>query len=897
MARPKKKKELDIDYTEYPRKVLSGEIVAGEYVRLSCQRFLDWMERKDIEFRKDKVDHVVNFISKLKHYKGSNAGQHFKLEPFQQWLTAGIFGFYWKGTDKRVVRNVWIELSRKNGKDININTPIITPSGWRTMEDIHVGDYVYSVDGKPTRVTNESPIYTDHECFEITFMNGEKVIAGAEHQWTVTKYHKNTKTMTTIQLFEDGVTNIRKDGYMEYKYALPRVKPLEFEEQDTPIDPYTFGVWLGDGTTANFQLNLNGDDVEEICGYIPYEAKNIKRCQNENCFAVSYRWNDEISKYINSFKTKSIPSEYLFNSHEKRLALLQGLMDTDGTVTPNPNNNGVMCEFVQKNDNIADGLCFLLSSFGIKYKRVIKTPTIDGEEKDDVNRITFSVDKSFPLFKLTRKQNKLKDKKKSGRIVIKSIERVETVKTKCIEVDNPSHLYLIGNTMIPTHNSFFASAIALYGLIADGEQGSEVDFVANTRKQAGIAFEMAHTMAKQLDPTGKILKRYRDQIKFPYTNSVLQVLSSDSNSNDGFNSHITVCDEVHAYGVDSSGSNGMVQVMRSSQGNRTNPLMIYITTAGFNLYGFAFPFRSTILEVLKGKKKDDTLFAAIYCLDAEDDYADENVWIKANPNLDVTCSRDYLKQQVEQAKNMVSFEISTRTKNFNEWLSMSDVDAWIDQASLINVTRKWDYNMFNGREVFAYMGLDLSAVSDLTALSTMVEFDNKMWFKVEYFLPEDALKKGPNAEQYKEWHRLGFLNVTDGNVVNYDAVAKKISDINQSMPISMVAYDKWNSIPFLSTFQNMGLPMQPYSQSIGNFSIASKELERRIKRGEVILDDNPITRWCYDNVILKTDWNDNIKPIKSNKSSEKKIDGVIAMIQSLGGWLATNHYGAEIFVV
>lgn len=561
MARPKKKKELDIDYTEYPRKVLSGEIVAGEYVRLSCQRFLDWMEREDIEFRKDKVDHVVNFISKIKHYRGGNAGQHFHLEPFQQWLTAGIFGFYWKGTDKRVVRNVWIELSRKNGK---------------------------------------------------------------------------------------------------------------------------------------------------------------------TALAVAY---------------------------------------------------------------------------------------------------------------------------------------------------------------------------ALYGLIADGEQGSEVDFVANTRKQAGIAFEMAHTTAKQLDPTGKILKRYRDQIKFPYTNSVLQVLSSDSNSNDGFNSHITVCDEVHAYGVDSSGSNGMVQVMRSSQGNRTNPLMIYITTAGFNLYGFAFPFRSTILEVLKGKKKDDTLFAAIYCLDAEDDYTDENVWIKANPNLDVTCSRDYLKQQVEQAKNMVSFEISTRTKNFNEWLSMSDVDAWIDQASLINVTRKWDYNMFNGREVFAYMGLDLSAVSDLTALSTMVEFDNKMWFKVEYFLPEDALKKGPNAEQYKEWHRLGFLNVTDGNVVNYDAVAKKISDINQSMPISMVAYDKWNSIPFLSTFQNMGLPMQPYSQSIGNFSIASKELERRIKRGEVILDDNPITRWCYDNVILKTDWNDNIKPIKSNKSSEKKIDGVIAMIQSLGGWLATNHYGAEIFVV
>lgn len=135
----------------------------------------------------------------------------------------------------------------------------------------------------------------------------------------------------------------------------------------------------------------------------------------------------------------------------------------------------------------------------------------------------------------------------------------------------------------------------------------------------------------------------------------------------------------------------------------------------------------------------------------------------------------------------------------------------------------------------------------------------------------------------------------DGNVVDYDFVTKKIQEIADIIPIQLITYDKWNSTEWAIRMNELGMPLQSYSQSISNFSIPSKALERNIKKGNIILDDNSMNKWCFNNVVLKFDWNDNIKPIKGN--SQKKIDGVIAMIQALGGFLSQTHYNGEIFSI
>ncbi len=431
-----------------------------------------------------------------------------------------------------------------------------------------------------------------------------------------------------------------------------------------------------------------------------------------------------------------------------------------------------------------------------------------------------------------------------------------------------------------------ASAIALYMLVADGENGAEVEMLANSAKQAKICFSMSSNYLSTIDTKGKYFKRYRDSIKFDKTKSVLQVLSSDSSGNDGWNSSCFVLDECHE-----QKDSRLWDVMCSSQGMRENPLAMIITTAGFNMFGFCYSYRNTCIEILNGVKDDDTQFTAIYTLDDEDDWTDEENWIKSNPSLDVTVSRDYLRQQVTKAKNNSTLEVGTRTKNFNQWLSSSDI--WINNNIILDSTDNINLKDFQGET--AYLGVDLASVSDMTALSIMIPSNDKLYFKTYYYLPQNTLIDNSNAELYKQWKREGHLIITDGNVTDYDYILRDILKINEYLYIYKVAYDQYNATQWAISATNEGLPLEPFSQALWHFNKPTKEFERLIKSGKVIIDNNPITRWCFSNVTLKFDHNENCKPIKT--SDQQKIDGVIAMLEALGTYLETPQYNNIVTAV
>lgn len=434
--------------------------------------------------------------------------------------------------------------------------------------------------------------------------------------------------------------------------------------------------------------------------------------------------------------------------------------------------------------------------------------------------------------------------------------------------------------------SAFASAICLYGLIADGEAGAEIEFIANTRKQARISFDMAIKFARTIDRKGKYLQLYRDSIQFPKTDSFLQILSSDAGTNDGWNSHIFLADEAHSY-KDSR----MYDVMKSSQGMRRNPLAVVITTAGFNKFSFCYQLRQTNIEILNNLKEDDTQFSAIYCLDDDDNWQDENVWMKSNPNLNVTVLTQYLKEQIKQAINTPSLEVSVRTKNLNQWLSTSEI--WIQDCYILYSSQKLKIEDFAGFN--CYCGVDLSAVSDLTAVSFLIDTDDKYYFFNKYYLPESALSDNSNSELYKRWQRMGLLTITEGNCTDYDYITADLMRINKLIAINSIAYDTWNSTQWAIDATSKGLPLQPFSQALGNFNRATKEFERLLLSNKVVIDDNEITRYCFNNVSLKFDHNDNTKPIKTVR--QNKIDGVIAMLQALGTMLQQPQYNNEIFTV
>lgn len=432
--------------------------------------------------------------------------------------------------------------------------------------------------------------------------------------------------------------------------------------------------------------------------------------------------------------------------------------------------------------------------------------------------------------------------------------------------------------------SAFASALCLYHLIADGEMNAEVYMAANSKDQAKVSFNMASNFSKMLDPGKEFLDLYRDTIKYERTLSFLKVLAADSSKLDGPNASMYLIDEYHA-----AKNSGVKDVLQSSQGMRENPMAVIITTAGFDRLGVCYQYREMCTEVVSGLKEDDTLFIAIYSLDKEDDWKDEAVWVKSNPNLGVTVQTKYLKTQVRKAINTPSDEVGIKTKNLNIWCDAEK--TWIKDDYILSASTNVNLEEYNRLDCF--IGVDLSSTSDLTSFSVMIPTTEKMVWKTFYFLPEAALTEKRFKELYGEWARQEALCITPGNVVDYDFILNKIMEIGQILNIVTIGYDSWNATQFVINCTEKGLPMEPYSQSIGNFNKPTKELERLLLSGVAVIDNNIITRHCFRNVVMARDKNGNTKP--SKQYEEKKIDGVIAMIEALGVYLMCPRYDNVIY--
>ena len=431
-----------------------------------------------------------------------------------------------------------------------------------------------------------------------------------------------------------------------------------------------------------------------------------------------------------------------------------------------------------------------------------------------------------------------------------------------------------------------AAALCLYFLIADGEDGAEVDLAANSKEQAKIAFSFCSTFTKQLDPKAKYLKAYRDSILLDANNSKLRVFAADDSKLDGFNASFGLIDEYH------SAKNSKVRdVIKSSMGMRQNPHLCTITTAGFDKTLPCYKLRSTAIDILNGLKADDSMFIAIYCLDEDDDWMDEKNWVKCSPNLDVTVTSKYIREQVQSAINNPSEEVGVKTKTLNLWCD--SVKVWLPETYIIKASKNIDWDSL--KDCPCYVGVDLASTSDLTAVSYLVVKDGLYYFKTDYYLPESALKEKADRELYKYWKQMGLLNITEGNVTDYDYITNDLMKYSTIVNIQKVGYDKYNSTQWAITATDLGLPLEEYPQTLGNFNKPTREMERLLLSGKAIVDNNEITRWCFKNVTLKSDYNGNVKPNKSINA--KKIDGAISMIQALGMYLDTPHYTNEIITI
>ena len=432
--------------------------------------------------------------------------------------------------------------------------------------------------------------------------------------------------------------------------------------------------------------------------------------------------------------------------------------------------------------------------------------------------------------------------------------------------------------------SSIISIMAIKALLE--ENNAQVIVAANSASQASILFKMASSYLKSLGgKVDKLFRRFRDRIMFDKTDSSMRVVSADASRLDGLNCNFAVVDE-----ISQAPNSDVYDVLESSMGSRQQPLMCCCTTRSNNQSGFYKELEQSGIDVMRGLKQDDSVFCLVYTLDDGDDCEDEKVWKKCSPNLGISVSEDFYRQQITKMKNNPSQTTAIMTKVFNVWTSTSDV--WIPQSYTFKVMDKVKMDDF--KDKLLYLSFDLASTSDLTCLSAMYEDNGTYYFKNWYYLPQEALKTSTNKDNYKKWQKQGFLTVTQGNVTDYDYVMNDIQKLqDNSEGIVRISYDSWNATDFTIRLTESGFNMKPYSQSIGSMNRPTKAIERLIMEGKnIVIDKNPITLFCFENSVPKPDYNDNIKIIK--ESYENKIDGVIAIIMNYGGFQEENHYDGAL---
>lgn len=420
-----------------------------------------------------------------------------------------------------------------------------------------------------------------------------------------------------------------------------------------------------------------------------------------------------------------------------------------------------------------------------------------------------------------------------------------------------------------------SAGIGLYMLFADGESRPEVYSAATVKDQAKICFSDAVEIVKATD-LKNYLTPYRNSIVYELKGGTMKPLSSDYGTHDGLNPSCGIIDEFHAHK-----DSGMFDVIKSAFGARRQPLMFIITTAGFDKSGVCYAYRENVIKVLRGVNEDDSLFGIIYTLDDKSEWDDPTMWIKANPNLGVSLSADYLADQVKDAKNRPEAVRNVMTKNVDLWVDAERTwildDVWL---KCIGTTDPADL-----KGCACWGGLDLSNVSDITAYVLLFHENDRFQLLPHFWIPEEKMLEKIRKENinYDKWAAEGYVTVTPGNVIDYDFVKADILRIVADYDLRTSAYDRWNSSQTIIDLQNEGMECNPFGQGYGSMSAPTKEFEKLVLTGKIEHFGNPVLRWMLASTLVKTDPAGNIKPDK--EKSTQKIDGIVAAIMALGEWM------------
>lgn len=418
---------------------------------------------------------------------------------------------------------------------------------------------------------------------------------------------------------------------------------------------------------------------------------------------------------------------------------------------------------------------------------------------------------------------------------------------------------------------------------ADREMGAEVYSAAGDVHQAAIAFDTAAGMVKASPELRTRCKVFRRAIVVHAIGASYKVLSADGDTKHGFNSHGILFDELHT-----QPNRELWDVLVTSTGSRKQPMVIAITTAGYDRNSICWEMHEYARKVAQGIFEDGEFYPIIYGAEEGDDWKSPATWKKANPNLGVSISEKYLAEACQRAVNNPAFENTFRRLHLNQWTSQET--RWLPMKAWDETPGETPFHELRDklRGLECYGGLDLASSIDIAALSLI--FPQRVdtpagaatIFKTIplFWIPEDNIaERCKGGIPYELWVKQGLIRATPGNIIDFDFIVRDIAELLKEFRLLEVAYDRWGAQKISTDLQELGLPIVPFGQGYGSMSAPSKELIRLVLSKQFHHGGHPVLRWMADNVIVHQDPAGNIKPDKSK--SANKIDGIVATIMGL----------------
>lgn len=425
------------------------------------------------------------------------------------------------------------------------------------------------------------------------------------------------------------------------------------------------------------------------------------------------------------------------------------------------------------------------------------------------------------------------------------------------------------------------SGIGLYLLAADGEIGPEIYAAAVTKDQvtgpSGV-WTVAHTMAKR---TPDLLDWYSIEplahsIVIPSNAGYFKPLARDSDTLEGLNVHGAIIDELHAHKT-----REVFDVVTSGTGSRRQRLVSIITTAGADKTGICYEQRDYVCQVLQGRHEDERYYGIIYSIDPEDDWTLRASWVKANPNFGVSVLEVDLEDACRLARSSAGAQNNFLTKRLGVWVTVGEAYfnmlVWENRCKANIVEAD-----FEGCE--CVFGLDLASKIDIAALTILFRKGRKYALFGRFWLPSARLDRGqPNYDFYAGWARDGRIELTEGDVIDFEQIEEALIDLNRRFRPREIAFDPYQATELQTRMRKVGLPMVEVGATVRNFSEPMKEMGALILSGNLQHDGNPVLGWMVGNVRAKIDLKDNVFPRKETAAS--KIDGTVATIMALSRML------------